>query len=373
MKILVYAPGIHRGGGPANHLRRFLLTLSTIDTRFDWAFIVNKHFELPEGLDRRLEIRAVDVSGALDRLYQDLWRSRLLAEHSDTDVLVNLADFGPVPAHLPVLTFQRNPNYYDTRLLELRRGASRLQWELRRRLAHWIVRRSDRVLCPSRTMADQVATTVGLTDNRVGVLHHPFDPGQMMASPWTPSRPRRLLYVGHLMPHKNHRWLLDVYAASGLAVDGVELWMTAAREDWPDGYDALVDLIRRLGKESMVRLLGRVPPDEVVDLYRTSTVFVFASLGESFGFPLVEAMAAGTPTLALDTPIAREICGDGARYLPADIDLAAAQLRDAVLNGPELELWSRSARRRASEFCVSWPEWCGRLEDELDALHAART
>jgi glycosyltransferase involved in cell wall biosynthesis len=372
MRVHVYAPGIHRGGGPANHLRKFLFTLSTIDTNFDWTFIVNSRFELPEGIDRRLEIRVLDVSGPFDRLYQDLWRQRRLVEHGDADILLNLADFGPVPAGVPVLTFQRNPNYYDTRLLELRGGSSRLQWELRRRLAHWTVRRSDRVLCPSRTMADQVAITVGLTDDRVGVLHHPFEPGEAMASRWAPSRPRRLLYVGHLMPHKNHRWLLDVYAASGLAVDGVELWMTAAREDWPDGYDALIDVARRRGVENEVRLLGRVPPDEIVDLYRTSTLFVFASLGESFGFPLVEALAAGTPTLAIDTPIAREICGDGARYLPLDVDEAAARLRDATLNEPELELWSSLARRRANEFCVSWREWCGRLEAELDAVYGAR-
>jgi glycosyltransferase involved in cell wall biosynthesis len=373
MKVLVYAAGIHRGGGPANHLRKFLTTLSTVDTPHEWTFIVNSEFALPTAKVPSVTIRQLRVRGPLDRLYQDFWRQRIDARSSNADILLNLADFGPVPRRLPVVTFQRNPNYYDTGLLALRTGKSRLQWELRRRLAHWMVRRSDRVLCPSQTMADDVATTVAVPRDRVHALHHPFDIDSR-GNPWIPCLPPRLLYVGHLMPHKNHQWLLRVFAASGVARDGVQLWMTAARQDWPDGYDLLVRTAREEGIEDAVRLLGRVPPEQVPDLYRTSTLFVFPSLGESFGFPLVEALASGTPTLALDTPIAREICGSAARYLPLDIEAAAADLRAAVSSDiSELQHWSQSARARASEFCISWPEWLHRLEQELEAVYDSRS
>jgi alpha-1,3-rhamnosyl/mannosyltransferase len=368
MRVLVYAAGIYRGGGPVNHLRKFLQTLSATETRHDWTFIVNSEFAIPEGIDGRISIRQIRVRGPLDRLYQDFWSQRSMAGRSNADILLNLADFGPLPRRLPVVTFQRNPNYYDSALLELRTGQNRLYWELRRRLAHSVVRRSDRVLCPSQTMAEMVATTVGVGSDRVHALHHPFDVGSMVAS-WTPCSPPRLLYVGHLMPHKNHRWLLQVFASSGVANHGVQLWMTAAPEDWPEGYDALVDLAREEGISDAVRLLGRVPPDDVPGLYRTTTLFVFASLGESFGFPLVEALASGTPTMALDTPIAREIGGSAARYLPVDIDAAAVLLREAVGGDTaELERFSQASRARASEFCLDWPGWLRRLEEELEAV-----
>jgi glycosyltransferase involved in cell wall biosynthesis len=292
---------------------------------------------------------------------------------SNADILLNLADFGPLPRHIPVVTFQRNPNYFEPGLLELRTGQNRLYWEMRRRLAYWVVRRSDRVLCPSRTMAENVAAAVGVNGDHVHVLHHPFDVGPA-SLPWAPSVPSRLLYVGHLMPHKNHMWLLRVFAASGLADAGAQLWMTAAREDWPDGYDDLVRFARDEGVGDAVRLLGRVPPEEVPELYRTSTLFVFASLGESFGFPLVEALAGGVPTLALDTPIAREICGGAARFLPLDVGAAAVGLRGAVTSEmAELQRWSRSARARASEFCIGWPGWVRHLEGELEAVHDSRS
>jgi glycosyltransferase involved in cell wall biosynthesis len=373
MRVLVYAAGIHRGGGPANHLKKFLTTLSNLGTRHEWTFVVNSELVLPDDVDPSIAIRRLRVRGPLDRLYQDFWRQRIEAGRAHVDILLNLADFGPLPRVLPVVTFQRNQSYYYGGLLELRTGRSRLHWELRRQLAHWVARRSDRVLCPSQTMADSVATTIGADGDRVHTLHHPFDVGSP-GTPWTPCSPPRLLYVGHLMPHKNHQWLLRVFAASGLAKDGAQLWMTAAREDWPDGYDSLVRLSQDEGIGDAVRLLGRVPPEQVPELYRQSSLFVFASLGESFGFPLVEALAGGVPTLALDTPIAREICGDTGRYLPPDIDTAAASLRAAVSSDhAELESWSRSARARANEFCTSWPGWLRRLEDELEAVYDARS
>jgi glycosyltransferase involved in cell wall biosynthesis len=377
MKVLVYAAGIHRGGGPVNHLRKFLTTLSNVESRHQWTFIINSDFEIPPGIDPAIAITPLRVRGSLDRLYQDFWRQRAEVRHSDADILLNLADFGPLPRDLRVVTFQRNPHYFDSDLLELRtgRGAgqNRLNWELRRQLAHWVVRRSDRVLCPSQTMAEVVATAVGVNGDRVHVLHHPFDVGSPSV-PWVPPRPSRLLYVGHLMPHKNHEWLLRVFAASGLVGDGAELRMTAAREDWPEGYDSLLRVAREEGIGDAVRLLGRVPPEEVAGLYRTSTLFVFASRGESFGFPLVEALAGGVPTLALDTPIAREICGTAARYLPLDVDAAAAAVRTAACGDvSELQHWSRLARARATEFCLSWPGWLGRLEGELEAVHDSRS
>jgi glycosyltransferase involved in cell wall biosynthesis len=371
MKVLVYAAGIHRGGGPANHLRQFLTTLSSTETDHEWTFIVNRDFPVPDTMSPDISIRPLHVRGPVDRMYQDFWRQRVDARRAPIDVLLNLADFGPVPRGLPVVTFQRNQNYYYPGLLELRSGLNRVNWELRRQLAHWVVSKSDRVLCPSQTMADSVATVVTSAAPRVHALRHPYSVGTCA---WTPEEPPRILYVGHLMPHKNHLWLLRVFAASKLAQDGVELWMTAAREDWPDGYDALVNSARAARISNSVRLLQRVPPSELPELYRTSTLFAFASIGESFGFPLIEALAAGTPTLALDTPIAREIAADAAQYLSADEDEAGQALRAAAHADPrELSRWSRIARTRAEEFCVTWPEWVGQLGKELEAACVERS
>ncbi len=221
-------------------------------------------------------------------------------------------------------------------------------------------------------MATMVEHAVDVPAGHVKGFYHPFDKVKMRGT-WEPASPRRILYTGHLMPHKNHAWLAKVFVESGLADEGVELWMTAARDGWPDGYDELLNLSKKAGP-SAVRLLGRVAPEEMAELYRGSTLFVFASAGESFGFPMVEALAAGVPTLAYDTPIAREILGPAARYLPHDLREAARLLRDTMSNAPDaLRAMSQSSLARADDVCVSWPDWVVRLEHELVTLHRSWT
>jgi hypothetical protein len=58
----------------------------------------------------------LQVRQSLDRLYQDFWRQRTEVRHSDADILLNQADFGPLPRGLPVVTFQPSPKNYDSGL-----------------------------------------------------------------------------------------------------------------------------------------------------------------------------------------------------------------------------------------------------------------
>jgi glycosyltransferase involved in cell wall biosynthesis len=93
-------------------------------------------------------------------------------------------------------------------------------------------------------------------------------------------------------------------------------------------------------------------------LYRRAAVFAFLSEYEGFGFTPLEALSAGVPPVLLDTPVARETCGDAARYVSADagndriaeviVDLLAnAASRDAVLGHADRVLarydWDRTA------------------------------
>ena len=60
--------------------------------------------------------------------------------------------------------------------------------------------------------------------------------------------------------------------------------------------------------------LSSVKYENLPDVYAKNDIFVFPSVSETFGFPLVEAMATGIPVIAADSSINREICGDAALY-----------------------------------------------------------
>ena len=89
-----------------------------------------------------------------------------------------------------------------------------------------------------------------------------------------------------------------------------------------------------------VRHLGYLDETDLPDFYKAADVIAFPSLLEGFGLPLAEAMAAGTPVVASDIPIFREVGGDSyVRFDPTAAD-AVVQLRSAIDR-----LWGDAALR----------------------------
>ena len=76
-----------------------------------------------------------------------------------------------------------------------------------------------------------------------------------------------------------------------------------------------------------VRFLGRVSDENLRQLYNQAVCFIFPSIYEGFGLPLLEAMTCGCPVLASDIPVFREVCGDAAIYFdPYD----ETSIRDSI-------------------------------------------
>jgi alpha-1,3-rhamnosyl/mannosyltransferase len=76
------------------------------------------------------------------------------------------------------------------------------------------------------------------------------------------------------------------------------------------------EMIGARGMTGLVRWRSYIPDRDLADLYATASAFVFLSDYEGFGLTPLEAMAAGIPTVVLETPIAREIYGAAAMFIP---------------------------------------------------------
>lgn len=149
------------------------------------------------------------------------------------------------------------------------------------------------------------------------------------------------LYVGTIEPRKNLDVLLDAYALLPVSV----------RRRWPlvlIGYqgwrsEQLHARIEAAAAEGWARYLGFVKAEELPLIYAGARLFVFPSLYEGFGLPVLEAMASGIPVVCSNSSTLPEVAGEAAAMCaPQDTDT----LRELIASGLEDEIWRDGALRK---------------------------
>lgn len=169
--------------------------------------------------------------------------------------------------------------------------------------------------------------------------------------------------VGTLEPRKNFITLVEVVRVlrdrhrckTQLLIAGAKGWKNSPLEKQ----------IARSGlTEKEVKFLGYVPEEDMPYLYSGASVFVFPSLYEGFGFPVLEAMACGAPVVASSASSIPEVTGDAAllvdSHRPGDLAEAISRIRsDPTLR----EQLTRSGLARASQL-----KWSDTARAMLDAF-----
>jgi glycosyltransferase involved in cell wall biosynthesis len=259
------------------------------------------------------------------------------------------------------------------------------EWANRRlrRVKNWLLRQAarnaDRIITISQAVREEVISEFGVDAGRVHVVY----PG--VGEQWFAGRSdtdasmlgatgvggEYLLCVGTLQPRKNVACLVEAYDALPASLRARHPLVIVGKYGW--GAEALRDeLVRRRAQgrgndgpsAGRVVWLEYVPFDTLLVLYRNARAFVFPSLAEGFGLPVVEALASGLPVVSLDLPVMREV--GGPHVTPASgttsTDLAVAM--QATLAGtPDAEAVREARRSWARRF--SWR----RCADETIAVY----
>lgn len=158
-----------------------------------------------------------------------------------------------------------------------------------------------------------------------------------------------LLYVGINKPHKNLPALVDAYAQ--LASPRTPPLVIAGA--WDDRYPQPKQRAARRQLSDAIRFLGPVPERDLPALYSAATLFVFPSLYEGFGLPVLEAMACGTPVACANTPSLAETAGDAARlFNPHSIPDIADAIAELLEDGRQRARRREQGLARAGRF--SW-------------------
>jgi glycosyltransferase involved in cell wall biosynthesis len=148
-----------------------------------------------------------------------------------------------------------------------------------------------------------------------------------------PGRDPLVLYVGSIFNRRRVTDLIAAFARVSHDVPEARLAIVGEDRSWPPL--SLPDVVASHGVEARVDLKNYVTEEELALLYGRAAVFAFLSEYEGFGLTPLEALAAGIPIVVLDTPVAREVYGSAAHYVPPDDVRATADMLIRLLRRPE--------------------------------------
>jgi glycosyltransferase involved in cell wall biosynthesis len=360
-RVLINALHAKTGGG-ITYLRQ-MLPLLAADPRLDLHLIAHEdQCESLAPLDARVRFHPIHFANGFVRtqIWEQIvlpWRARKMG----VDVTFSPANFGPLAAPRPVIMLRNALGVvaHDDR------PTKRIYW----RVLGWMTALSLLTCRRAIAVSGYARETLGgRFGEKVTVIPHGVDDAFRKIDRG-PGESPYLLAVGDIYVQKNLRTLLAAFMRVHAARPELRLKIAGRPVDMD--YAALVrEDAARLGVADATDFLGTVPRETLMELYAGCSVFVFPSTVETFGQPLVEAMAAGAPVACADAAAMPEIAGDAVHYFdPLDSGAMADRIL-ALLSDPALAARLSAAARRRSQ-AYSWPETARRTADLL--LAAAGT
>ena len=214
------------------------------------------------------------------------------------------------------------------------------------------LRRGAFVHTPSAAVAAEVVELLGAPADRVVAVHHGVPPvagGDPVAGQRLAGAERYILALGTIEPRKDLPSLLAAFDAVAADLPGVRL-VVAGPDGW--GTAAFEAALARTAHRRRVVRLGWVEDPDRAALLGGAWAYAYPSLYEGFGFPPLEAMAAGVPVVATTAGALPEVLGDAALLVaPGDRDALASALLQLDDGGTRAALVERGHRRAAA---FSW-------------------
>ncbi|MEP6809889.1 MAG: glycosyltransferase family 1 protein [Chthoniobacterales bacterium] len=266
-------------------------------------------------------------------------------------------DFVPYATRCPVVVTQHD--LIEEILPEYRATREDMLYQLHRKR---VERRAARVICISQTTANDLDRFWNVPAERRVVIRHGVeeeffaDPGDDLLRDDPLYQPGRLVLVSpfNLEPRKNVAALLAAVQILRQDFPDVRLVLFGRGLVTPEREQKFEKQVEELGLRDTVVRSGVISDRMLRQLYRRADIFVFPSLYEGFGLPLLEALASGACVLAGSTPALAEVAGKAATLVdPTEPERLAAALADLLRDPARRESLRRAGPPRAREFPVA--------------------
>lgn len=215
----------------------------------------------------------------------------------------------------------------------------------------YVAKYATHIIAVSKSTKQDLIKQFKVNPKRITVIHEgvkreiyfpqPKDRVELVKKEFGLTKPY-LLFVGTVQPRKNLIRLIEAF--SKLKSQNLDL-VIAGKPGWL--FEEIYAGPKKFGVEERVKFLGFVPDEKIPALYSGAEIFVYPSLYEGFGLPILEAMACGTPVLTSNTTSMPEVSGGNAH-------LVNPEKVSEIKSGIENLLRSSAKREQLSRKGLDW-------------------
>ncbi len=356
LNLLFYLPG--QLAGIATYTTNLVHALAKIDSENQYFLFVNHETrgyfsDVTVQSDFHEVICDVKASFRPARLLWEQFVLPLRLKQYHVDLVHSLGYFSPLLASCYSVT-----TIHDLNFIYARSSFSPAGYLLWRLMVSLSARRSHKIITVSQSSKRDIVEFIDIDPVRVQVIYEgapnirPDGCGQKSIDLHQYGiRGRPILSVASSHPHKNLSRLIEAYSTLVRTYDVEnQLVLVGHRRA---GADLLEKMVKRLDLEGKVILTGYIPDDLLEELYSKAVLFVFPSLYEGFGIPVLEAMANGVPVVCSNAASLPEVAGDAALFFdPYSVEEIAARMHQALQDSGLRKELIRSGQENAKRF--SW-------------------
>lgn len=349
-----------RGGG-ITYLKNILPLLSETEDHY-FIFVPANRNEIDIAEYENIEFIEVQfpTGNLLFRLIYEQIIFPVILLLYDVDVLFSPTGITTLLSPCPAVNAVRNPNPFNP--LGDRSLKRRLKYRVYRFLVRLSIKKAVSTIYVSEYTREIVSRYMPINRAESYIIYHGIDVDKFIetnerSDEELHDRLRKLqpfiVCVSSIKPHKNYETLIEGFANLPQSLRTDHALVVAGASPDQDYYERIINLVETHQIENQVEFLGAVDYEQISLLYSLAEVSVLPSKLETFGHPLVESMAAGTPVVAADSAAIPEIVGDAAcLFDPHDSEALADCLQKILLDDEYENRLINLGNERVKDF--SW-------------------
>lgn len=351
LNLLYLIPGVV--GGTETYARSLITALGRLDEDHEYTVYVNREAADLDITPNESFTRVVCPVVAMQRAYRYSWEQLVLPaqlHRLNPDLVHSLGYVGPIASHLPQIVSVHDVNYLGHSGRRTPVGRRAFQFFVEKTVA-----KARHVITISNFSRGEIMRHLGVPPEKVSVVYCaareqsgvPVNTSIDGDVALGVSQPFMIAFSS-LSAHKNIARLIEAFASISSDVSHSLVLIG----HMPEKSAEIKAALQRAG-DDRIHFTGFIPDADVDALMKRTSLFVFPSLYEGFGLPILDAQDAGVPIACSNVAALPEVAGDGAiLFDPLSVEDMAAKLKRALLDADLRESLVRNGRENVGRF--SW-------------------